>query len=710
MTFPIVAPILHSVLRYLNSAYREAKQTSDTRVLRALGPSCQIHEDVRISYAIGKPTREWAEQRALHLAHKGHQGAIRILVDIYRDLQAFDSMPATLMRQSIVQYLRPVYHAAANQRDQESIRHNIEKYPEICQEVQREDEVVHKTGKEDHNPTKAAAQTTRGKSPSKTEQLVLAEERPVSSMDPQHYQDLKMELQRLKEQVKLLQGKIGGQAIPNADANSAFNRRYEPRLELQFQNEQLKASLADGMLSKDTDTASPPSYGSFPHDQATKLKTDGQRLVRQFHKQAASMESPENVIKNEAPDIHPDETTLEPSKIEPPTTLDVTESSESNNPSLLDELFPESSTYIQPHYTDRNPYPKLELPDAVPLISTYTAKEKLTRREIYMKAFQRSTEKLTALQLLNCSTELTESDFRRIVPGGQHIEGWDRDGGIHKIIPGRDPLSLERLPFYFLVFKSPDAAHRYQSKAARLHALSKLHGPTSVMSAFPPPIGVFENGEDIKAALSSYLLTPANQPLQLNMVMQPYKLSLSRLLEQGGYKPIVPATTPTGKPIYKVLLHIEGYESSPYDVYQLFTQDAHKRGISWPFLQEHQSVRRLRDIIDMKMRYKVVATANPRAARSSKRLKQSHDLYAAFLGDTEERGQTDVEEEDPKALNQFIMNKVYNRWIVEFSEEEGAKRFARLWHRKILPVQASVKHRTWRDLEEVRMCNAEYLW
>ncbi|KAF1974836.1 hypothetical protein BU23DRAFT_598140 [Bimuria novae-zelandiae CBS 107.79] len=491
---------------------------------------------------------------------------------------------------------------------------------------------------------------------------------------------------------------------------SALRRRYEPKLQAQLRNDRLKASLANEKTPRESANMPPPLDTLPLFDKAVDSNMDGQRLVRQIHTQARSLKSSGDLDTNKTSGSLPMRGSVSQAVNEPSPMPAAPARGEMSDQSLLDELFPEASNYIQPHYTKRNHYPKLDPPSSTPLIRTYNPKEKLTKREKYIQAFQNSTDNLTALQLLHCSTELTEADFRRLVPKGQHIEGWALDGDFHQVIPGRDPLSLDRLPFYYLIFKNPDAALRYQSNTFRLHQLSKLHGPTSPMSAIPAPPGLLENGEDPNAAVSSYLLTPTSQDLHLNMVMQPYNPSLARLIEQGGYKPIVPNTTPTGKQIHKVLLYIEGYEPSPYDIYQLLMQDAAKRGLVWPFLHEHQSIHRLRDIIDLKTRFLPVSSANPWAASRKETHRASHDPYASFLGHDGTGDDDDDEGRDAKAMNQIIMNRVYNRWIIDFSEEEGARRFARVWHRKVLPMQHSVKHRTWRDLEEVRMCNAEYLW
>ena len=680
-----------------------------------------------------------AEKRDV-MATKVYRSYVDLLVMIYSELRSMPNPIIAPILDAVHTYLYPVYADAKETKDKPMLRY-FKNHPTLATELGEKPNAttrqvslryetsmdgtifgIHKhtsrkgkakpSGCDSTSSTEAMATTAENLSSSRQGPIVLEKEEspaPMKTQQPDN-SDLRLQLNQLMEQVRILQEKIDGPrvskntaSLEDADQSSppAPSRRYAPTLEARLQNEKLRASLAHGVPLEELKSTSTTSDLSTSSDRVTESFSDGQRLVRQIRTQAKTMKSSEDLTKHEIAKNTPDKAHVnqsEPMQLGTPNAADN---------SLLDELFPEARNYIQPHYTKRNPYPKLDLPTSAPLVRSYSPKEKLSSRDKYIQAFQNSSEMLAALQLLHCSTELTEADFRRLVPGGRHIEGWARDGEIHKIIPGRDPLSLERMPFYYLIFKNPEAALKYQSNASRLHQLSKLHGSSNSVFAIPPPPGLLENGEDLNAALSSYLLTPPSQDLQLNMVMQPYNPSLSRLIERGGYDLIVSGATSAKKQVHKVLLHIEGYEPSPYDIYQILMQDASMRGITWPFLHEHQSVYRLRDVMDMKTRFRSVATANPRATRTTK---NSHDPYAEFLGHNSADEPEDDNGQDAKAINQMIMNRVYNRWIIEFSEESAARRFARLWHRKVLPMQASVKHRTWRDLEEVRMCNAEYLW
>jgi hypothetical protein len=437
------------------------------------------------------------------------------------------------------------------------------------------------------------------------------------------------------------------------------------------------------------------------YNQMAEKTYDTQQLSRNIHTHSRAMSSPRHpdttVHLTKASLPRKDEEIASPSK-----SLGEADVKATTERSLLEELFPEASSYIQPYVSERNPYPKLDPPSGKgPLVVRQHVDVKKSLRERVIESFQKSGERITALQFLNCSIEFTESDFRRLVPKGKHIESWATKGEFYKIIPGRDPLSLERLPFYYLLFKSTESALAYQANVARLHKLCSLRQASNIMSVMPVPKGLLEDGEDISAAMSSYLLKPSSLRLNLNMVMQPYNLALRTLLENGGYRPIVPSLAPNGKPLYKVLLQINGWEPTAEDLYKILYRHARQRGITWPFHTESSlSIRKLRDVIDLKTRMLPISSASPRAKNSvTPDTIAEQDPTAGFL--LPEPGQIEGN------INQMVMARVYNRWIVEFDEEDGARRFSRLWNRRVLPRPRFV---TWRDTEEDRMVNAEFLW
>jgi hypothetical protein len=399
-----------------------------------------------------------------------------------------------------------------------------------------------------------------------------------------------------------------------------------------------------------------------------------------------------------------------------------TASGEVSERPLLEELFPEVTHQAQPATPQRrDSYPKLDLPasDAIPHFRL-TLSDTRTDREKAIDAFQRSSEPITVLQLSHCSTELTEADFRRLVPKGLHIEAWAREGEFYKIIPGRDPLSLERLPFYYLLFRSPASALAYQKNASRLSKLSALHQPSSIQSAIPPPRGFLEDGEDLHTVSNSFVLHPTGHALDLRTVMQPYNHALRALIDQGGYTPIVSSEQGKDKKVHRVLIHINGYEPSHADLWMALLRHAHAHGIIWPFVNSHSSaIRRLRDMVNLRTvpKAQTISSSNPRAASSSSAAATRHvdpavTVYedphiAAFLGTPE--ALAEGAGENAAQMNQLVMNRLYNRWIVEFEDETAARRFAIMWHRVLLPERKEGVGR-WREGEEERWVSAEYLW
>lgn len=388
--------------------------------------------------------------------------------------------------------------------------------------------------------------------------------------------------------------------------------------------------------------------------------------------------------------------------------------------SLLEELFPEvnSPRPKKPVEQKRDDYPKLEPPNLPSGMQQDVERYGRGRNSKFETPdplrkgspnfFRDSMEEISVLQLAYCSTELMEVDFVRLIPGGKHIEGWRRGGEFFKIIPGRDPLSMERMPFYYLLFKSPEAALAYQNNAARLHKLCTRHQSKHMLSAVPAPKGFLEDGEDIDKAILSYNLAPTEHPLHLSMLMQPYSPALRSLVEQGGYNPIVPEFDERQQRIWKVLMHIEGYEPSPLDLFKIFNDDAWRHGVPLPLRTESMdSIHRLRDIVNLKIRTKSIASVNPRAAYTTTTPAPQKPVFEDAMIQSLMAG---VEEQSSATqINQFVMNRVYNRWVIDFDEETAARRFATHWHRRLLPALARSRG-AWEETEEVRICNTELLW
>lgn len=453
---------------------------------------------------------------------------------------------------------------------------------------------------------------------------------------------------------------------------------------------------------------------------------DGQRLMRQIHTQSRSMTSSTDLRVDSEDGSHEASRAKDGPEAKQDVSSDDSSKSllpneEVSEQSLLEELFPEANSAPPPRPTEksRDQYPRLELPKSAIRPETVGGRRKVEKRAT--EPFQQQREQIAVLQLTHCSTGLTEADFRRIIPKGKHLEGWRRDSDFYKVIPGRDPMSLERLPFYYVLFKNTEAALAYQKNASRLHKLSGRYQPSSILSAIPPPKGFLEDGEDIGAAVASYNLLPKDHAMSLNVLMQPYSPALRLLVERGGYQPIASGVDEKGNRIWRVLLHIEGYEPSASDIYIAICTDAYRQGSLVPLRNEAQSsIHRLRDMINLKMSGKPISTSRPRAygtfdysastlvdaasSSSSSSMEMTYD-------DPEIQSMMGNMEEDRSAaqMHQEVMNRVYNRWVLDFEDEHSARRWCLRWHRKVFP-EPSGGDSSWKDSEEVRLCNAEVLW
>ncbi|KAL1642478.1 hypothetical protein SLS61_009693 [Didymella pomorum] len=574
-----------------------------------------------------------------------------------------------------------------------------------------------------------------------TEPQVTTEQQATTST--QSEDELRERLKKLEEQLVLLQAKLaadnaattapkaeatGGMTTDTAGAKASDSTPSEAPEAVNAKSNNIKTAeektasrKKEGKSAADngrdrieeqlSTTRKQTKTGQGDEKTEAPAKTAHSTLAQQIQAQSTSMKSSSHP--------RPSAVSSPPSRSAP---YALSASDEVSDQSLLDELFPEANSLSPPDLNDkRRSPPKLDLPapNTNPKIRLFDMDTR-TERQKAVDAFRARGEQTTVLQLSNCSTALTESDFRRLIPRGKHIDTWSSKGEFYKIIPGRDPLSLARLPFYYLLFNSAAAALAYQQNASRLSKLAALHASSSSASAVPPPAGFLEDGEDVAAVTSSFVLHPQGHALDLRTVMQPYNPSLRALIAAGGYTPIVPNIDEKGNKIHRVLLTIDGYEPGHWDLWQIILRHAHVRGILWPWRNDHASaLRRLRDSINLKTVSKLKAQdlgasswkwKDDKLESSAEEDTEFEDpTISAFLGPSSSGKDAQGDGTSAKQINQMVMNRVYNRWIAEFEDEDAARRFAGLWHRVRLP-DGKDRDGKWKDAEEERWVEAEYLW
>jgi hypothetical protein len=373
--------------------------------------------------------------------------------------------------------------------------------------------------------------------------------------------------------------------------------------------------------------------------------------------------------------------------------------------SLIEQLFPEETKRYEEAQAKREreiPRMPLDMPTRKPtpadrLTSSARARESrgamLKRRTMEMQA-KRADSQTSMLVLLNASKNLTEEDFTRLIPQGQHMDGWAlEEGNILKVIPGRNLATLEQENYYYLLFSSPLSAFVYQGHVTRTARLAAEQTPDSLHTALVPTDGYELNGMDVNAAIQAYVLTPSTQPLNLRQLKPPLSPLLASLAENGGYSAIL--NRPDRMP-YEVRLTLEGPQLPVTRIRYIIYESGRDRALGWSGGEES-------NIKITKYEPKVQnppATGSGEAAATSRtRTEQSQVTW-----DMTKRASAGGAGDNDNTPKRRTPNSVY---ILGFHTEHAAQSFIRYWHRR--PMDWGNKKV---DMEGdlAPIANAELLW
>ncbi|KAI9760624.1 MAG: hypothetical protein M1835_000140 [Candelina submexicana] len=299
------------------------------------------------------------------------------------------------------------------------------------------------------------------------------------------------------------------------------------------------------------------------------------------------------------------------------------------------------------------------------------------KRQQYLKDFRR--REISVLLLGCASKSLVEEDFRRISPKGKHVEGWKAEGDILKVIPRRDPTTLEPLGQYFLLFSSPSSAHAYYNHVRQQHQISRTHTPRSLSSPIAPPPGYLVDGQDVHALLQDYALKPPSQSLNLKRLKSPLTPYIRDLVNQGGYAQLIASES---KSEYPILFTIDGSQPSTHAISEAIGHDGRKRGLPWALSTSKNAIKKLED-----------PTPPQTATEDAQEKTDSSHLDASI----------DEPEKTPSHQTRYRQP----RWIISFQNEAEAQRFVRMWHRRAFPMPRGAGSIYG---EPPPMVNAEILW
>ncbi|KAF1352210.1 hypothetical protein BDV97DRAFT_397251 [Delphinella strobiligena] len=359
---------------------------------------------------------------------------------------------------------------------------------------------------------------------------------------------------------------------------------------------------------------------------------------------------------------------------------------------LLEELFPEEASRLKNQERREREVPRLQLdvPDVLTPDLSGVREQPRTQSEIpldkaaYWENYRDTRRQyahlerqglgITVLVLRNASKNLTEEDFRRVIPQGRHIEGWALErGDILKVIPGRDTSTLERQNFYFILFNAPVSAFAYQTHVTRLHKLAQSQTPTSLLSPVPPPPGYLVNGEDIDNMIQSYSLVPLSQEISLRQLAPPLTLSVHQIVLHKGYPNLL--IRPDRSPV-EVMLRLEGPQLGISHIRSALNKAARDRGMPWTGKETYE----------MKIsRWDIKGTnISPLSRRGFKELKERTFGAMDKSGKQEDENDQAGEDEDQEARGK--PRQTQPGYIIGFDTESEAQTFVAFWHRRAMEL------------------------
>ncbi|KAK3686847.1 hypothetical protein LTR37_019399 [Vermiconidia calcicola] len=256
-------------------------------------------------------------------------------------------------------------------------------------------------------------------------------------------------------------------------------------------------------------------------------------------------------------------------------------------PSLFEQLFPDQEA--ERRKREARELPRIPLPSVEPVgrdSPTRTRARDVERTPRAPGALRRRMEwqdgqetKTSVLVLRNASKNLTEEDFRRLVPQGQHMEGWRLEqGDFLKVIPGRDWRTLEQQNYYYLLFSSALSAFTYQGHAMRVQRLVAQHTPSTMLSPMLPPSGYMIRGMDANEAIASYTILPPDQSLDLRQLKPPLSPLMESIVRNNGYASLLGRKN---RMPYEVRLTLDGPQLHRSHVKHIFLLSGKDRGLSW---------------------------------------------------------------------------------------------------------------------------------
>ncbi|KAL1874536.1 hypothetical protein Daus18300_003555 [Diaporthe australafricana] len=302
----------------------------------------------------------------------------------------------------------------------------------------------------------------------------------------------------------------------------------------------------------------------------------------------------------------------------------------------------------------------------------------------------------TVVVISGTSPSLIDTDFYRIAPEGQHVEGWA--GGLLKVIQARDSISHEPLGQYYLMFHSRPSALAYVDEVRRLHGLSRklLHapadsgrqvakGPLDQAPTTPQP---FLTNEE-KAAVRSFTLYSPNITPNISVRMWNTKL-VAELAAKSTIADILPTLRPEGSTPARVLLkltspdgkHGEGRGGLTTDeLWLTLRDDGRERSAPWVLVNLSEGIMPVKPRF-ISEHYKITVRAEPVPVPLEL---DDQDVLDGHGGESVvgPLPPKDGGEKDSLAAG-VDRSERFNRFVLTFTQPAIARRFVRCWHKRVV--------------------------
>ncbi|KAH9827726.1 hypothetical protein Tdes44962_MAKER09656 [Teratosphaeria destructans] len=372
---------------------------------------------------------------------------------------------------------------------------------------------------------------------------------------------------------------------------------------------------------------------------------------------------------------------------------------EKKKPSLIEQLFPEQAKRDDearrpaPRDVPRLPLddlrPTRELGHVRPVLvgddHVFEGSPEAQRKFEQMRRQSRDKREVTVLVMRNASRNLTDDDFRRLIPQSRHMEGWALDrADIIKVVPGRNMATLAQESYYYLLFSSQLAAFLYQGHVTRVFRTVATQTPSSVTSPIPPPPGYMIDGMDAHAAIETFSLIPPSQRLELRQLNSPLAPAMASLVRHQGYAALV---NRADKSPFECRLTLDGPQLSPSHLRHIFLMTGQGIGVTWsggdalvPRITRWDPLARL-------VSYQPSPTdpGSPRALEALRKQAEANQQgpEAAAEMARRRRHKRDAQRKGhgaPGAENQLV-------FILGFETASAAQRFVAFWHRREMVAQ-----------------------